>query len=90
MDKLLKEKDKRIAVLESVNEELNNINAELIEEKKCLRCNSSFASYCEDCFQELIGTNAKLQYKLDSIKEIIENNSMIKAYNRIKRILEKN
>jgi hypothetical protein len=89
MAKSLQEKNKRIAVLENINEELNNINAELKVDKMCLKCNSGFASYCEDCFQELIGTNAKLQYKLDSIKKIIENNSVIEAHNRIIRILEK-
>lgn len=44
---LLKEKDKRIAILESINEELNNINAELIEDHKCLHCGLNKASYCE-------------------------------------------
>lgn len=34
------------------------------EQKVCLHCGSKRAAYCEECYQELIGTNAKLQQKL--------------------------
>lgn len=29
--------------------------------KKCLHCGSNEANYCEQCYQDLIGLNAKLQ-----------------------------
>jgi hypothetical protein len=47
MEELLKEKDKRIAVLENINEELNNINTELIKDSICLHCGEEKAYYCE-------------------------------------------
>ncbi len=47
MEELLKEKDKRIAVLENINEELNNINTELQKENECLHCGENKANYCE-------------------------------------------
>ena len=83
----LKGKNKRITVLENVNKELNNINAELKENSKCLHCGSNIASYCEQCYQELIGTNAKLQQKLDSIKNTLETDTIIEAHNKIVKIL---
>lgn len=43
----LKEKNKRIAVLEDINNKLNDINTEIIEDQTCLHCNSGKASYCE-------------------------------------------
>ena len=61
LQKDIEQKDKRIKVLEGINEELNNINAELKKDKMCLHCDSGLASYCESCYQELIGINAKLQ-----------------------------
>lgn len=36
---------------------------ELEEKNNCLHCGSKEAAYCEKCYQELIGTNAKLQLK---------------------------
>lgn len=54
-------KDKRIRVLEHINEETRSINADLKKEKTCLHCNSGISAYCESCYQELISTNAKLQ-----------------------------
>ena len=47
IEEAIKEKDKRIAILENINEELNNINAELKEDKVCLHCGKDKASYCE-------------------------------------------
>ena len=43
----IKEKDKRIVVLEDINNKLNDINSELIEDQKCLHCGKEKASYCE-------------------------------------------
>ncbi len=43
----LKEKDKRIAVLEDINNKLKDINAEIIEDQKCLHCGKDKAFYCE-------------------------------------------
>lgn len=40
-------------------ENLINTNKQL--EKECLHCGSGEPSYCEKCYQELIGINAKLQ-----------------------------
>ena len=30
-------------------------------DKKCLHCGSNEANYCEQCYQDLIGQNARLQ-----------------------------
>lgn len=43
----LKEKNKRIVVLEDINNKLNDINSELIEDQTCLHCGKEKASYCE-------------------------------------------
>ncbi|MBQ8044090.1 MAG: hypothetical protein IJ272_08105 [Clostridia bacterium] len=47
MEELLKEKDKRIVILESINKELCNINTELQKETECLHCGEDKAYYCE-------------------------------------------
>ena len=41
---------------------MNNIN------NKCLHCNKNTSTYCEDCYQELITKNAKLQLTLERLK----------------------
>ena len=35
------------------------------ESKKCLRCEEGKPAYCEKCFQEVIGWNAKMQGELN-------------------------
>ena len=45
-------------------ENILNRLKELEEKNTCLHCGSKRAAYCEECYQELIGTNAKLQQKL--------------------------
>lgn len=40
------------------------------EEEECLHCGKGKASYCENCYQELIGINAKLQNENKELKEI--------------------
>lgn len=35
-----------------------------MKENKCLHCGKNVAGYCEECYQELIGENAKLDYKI--------------------------
>ena len=37
------------------------------EEEECLHCGKGKASYCENCYQELIGINAKLQNRLNEL-----------------------
>lgn len=44
-------------------------NGELRKEKICLHCGKNVAGYCESCYQELIGENAKLQLELKEDKE---------------------
>ena len=39
------------------------------EEEECLHCGKGKASYCENCYQELIGINAKLQTTINKYKE---------------------
>lgn len=36
--------------------------------KTCLHCGKNDANYCEDCYQELISKNAKLQWE-KNVKE---------------------
>lgn len=56
----LKARDKRIVVLEDINNKLNNINAEMKEDQHCLHCTTGKASYCErllsriNCFKHTI------------------------------------
>lgn len=33
----------------------------LVNDTKCLHCGENIPNYCENCYQELIGINAKLQ-----------------------------
>lgn len=40
-----------------------------MKENKCLHCGKNIAGYCEECYQELIGENAKLQLELKEYKE---------------------
>lgn len=62
--------------LETNNYEQNNIINEYIEENKCLHCGKNVAGYCEECYQDLIGANAKLQFENKNIenkyKDILE------------------
>lgn len=45
-----------------------DLKIEQMEEEKCLHCGKNIASYCESCYQELIGINAKLQYENTELK----------------------
>lgn len=90
----------RINELETNNYEQNNIINEYIEENKCLHCGKNVAGYCEECYQELIGANAKLQLANKNIsnfkvhiegmrsgKQLLEryiNDSILKSEIRIK------
>ena len=38
-------------------------------DNKCLHCNKNTPNYCEDCYQELITKNAKLQLTLRKLKD---------------------
>lgn len=40
-----------------------------LEERECLHCGKNVAGYCEECYQELIGENAKLQYENTELKK---------------------
>ena len=42
----------------------------LIKEEECLHCGKGKAAYCEECYQELIAENAKLQEKIREVEEI--------------------
>lgn len=47
------------------NDELNS--------KKCLHCGENEPNYCENCYQELITENAKLQAKNQELKEMLQH-----------------
>ena len=40
-----------------------------LDETKFLHCGKNIAGYCEECYQELIGENTKLQLELKEYKE---------------------
>lgn len=63
------------------------------EQKSCLHCGSKEAAYCEECYQELIGTNAKLQTELNKKNRMIDEmlkdiGSMMIVKNRTEILLE--
>ena len=41
---------------------------------KCLHCGEGEPSYCEKCYQDLIGENAKLQFKNNQNKKCLCQN----------------
>ena len=43
-----------------------------MDKSKCLHCGEGEPSYCEKCYQDLIGENAKLQRQNKVLKEIEE------------------
>ena len=43
-----------------------------MDRSKCLHCGEGEPSYCEKCYQDLIGENAKLQQQNKVLKEIEE------------------
>mgnify|MGYP003291835452 CR=1 FL=1 len=59
-------------------ENILNRLKELEEKKTCLHCGSKEAAYCEECYQELIATNAKLQKENRELEEI--KNSKLDEY----------
>lgn len=46
-----------------------------INKKDCLHCGKGTASYCEGCFQKLIGINAKLQKEVKDLKKQLHKNN---------------
>lgn len=64
-DKLIKVYKELEKDLYSTNELLNRY----IDENKCLHCGKNIAGYCEECYQDLMGENAKLQLELKEYKE---------------------
>lgn len=44
-----------------------------MDKSKCLKCGEGEASYCEKCYQDLIGENARLQYHLTKTIPTEEN-----------------
>lgn len=40
-----------------------------MDKSKCLHCGDGEPSYCEKCYQDLIGENAKLQRELSKYKQ---------------------
>lgn len=45
----------------SIGKSSEKSNRNMLEENTCLHCGSGVPGYCESCYQELIGINAKLQ-----------------------------
>ena len=54
------------------------------EDKKCLHCGKGEPSYCEECYQKLIGENAKMQEKIQKIEKhyvpIVEIQKIVRQY----------
>lgn len=44
-----------------------------MKENKCLHCGKNEPGYCEECYQELIGENAKLQVENKNYKTLYIN-----------------
>lgn len=44
-----------------------------IDKNTCLHCGTSEPGYCEECYQELISDNTKLQAKIISCLEFIDD-----------------
>lgn len=44
-----------------------------MDKSKCLHCGEGEPSYCEKCYQDLIGENARLQYHLRKVMPTEEN-----------------
>lgn len=57
----------------------------LIKEEECLHCGKGKAAYCEECYQELIAENAKMQEK---IKKCESTGSKLINKEKVKEILE--
>lgn len=55
--------------IETVLSELERLRKE--SEEKCLHCGTGKPAYCEECFQELITENLKLQSKIKEERRII-------------------
>lgn len=48
-----------------------------MDRSKCLHCGEGEVSYCEKCYQDLIGENAKLQFKKKQNKNCLCQNKNI-------------
>ena len=65
----LKELNKHLSSVsdyETICMECNNLEEQLdlLKSEKCLHCATGKPAYCEDCYQDLIGINAKLQNRI--------------------------
>ena len=62
------------------------------EDKKCLHCGKGEPSYCEECYQKLIGENAKLQESIDLCKatgvKIVGKEILLKNFISKKKVEE--
>lgn len=63
------------------------------EKNTCLHCGSKRAAYCEECYQELISENAKLQTEIKKKNRMIDEmlkdiGSMMLVKNRTDILLE--
>ena len=45
----------------------------LLKKEKCLHCGGNKAAYCEECYQELIAENVKLQEKIKYVNQQNQN-----------------
>lgn len=59
-----------------------------MDKSKCLHCGEEEPSYCEKCYQDLIGENARLQYHLRKVmpteEKLARLNNIIEHYEKIK------
>lgn len=53
------------------------------KDNNCLHCNNNKPLYCEECYQKLIGENAKLQKEVKELE--ISNKELDKECTRLER-----
>lgn len=62
------------------------------ENKKCLHCGGGKPNYCEECYQKLIGENARLQESIDLCKatgvKIVGKETLLKNFISKKKVEE--
>ena len=49
----------------------------LLKKEKCLHCGGNKAAYCEECYQELIAENVKLQEENKELEEKIKKQKQL-------------